>query len=77
MKKLLLLLTIPLLLNSCIPSDVKVHEVKQTKNVIKFSDGTYYGVYEFKYKNHNYIQFGGGDAKSIVHDPECVYCLNN
>ena len=75
MKKLLLLLMIPLLLNSCLPSDVKVHEVKQTKDAIKFVDGGYCGVYEFKYKNHSYIQFGSGDAKSIVHNPDCVYCL--
>lgn len=65
----------PLLLNSCLPSDVNIHEVEKTKNAIKSVDGCYYRVYEFKYKNHNYIQFGNGNGKSIVHDPECVYCL--
>lgn len=66
---------IPLLLNSCLPSDVKVHEVKQTKDAIKFASGDYYGVYEFKYKNHSYIQFGSGDSKCIIHDPDCICCL--
>ena len=75
MKKLLLLLIIPLLLSSCLSSDIKIHESKQTKDAIKFVGGGYCGVYEFEYKNHSYIQFGSGNKKSIVHNPDCIYCL--
>ena len=39
--------------------------------------GNYCSVYEFKYKNHNYIQFGRGVQKCIIHDPDCIYCLSN
>lgn len=68
---------IPLLLNSCISSDTKVYKVKRTKNAIKMVGGNYCSVYEFKYKNHNYIQFGRGVQKCIIHDPDCIYCLSN
>lgn len=66
---------IPLLLSSCLSSDIKIHETKQTKDAIKYVGGGYCSIYEFEYKNHSYIQFGNGDNKSIVHNPDCVYCL--
>jgi len=25
----------------------------------------------FEYKGHKYIMFGGGEARTIVHDPDC------
>ena len=28
-------------------------------------------VYHFKYKEHQYIQFGETNARAIVHDPDC------
>ena len=34
-----------------------------------------YSVRHFEYRGHKYILFGGGNGKTIVHDPDCP-CRN-
>lgn len=49
---------------SCTPAIVSDHNIQ----VESTTENTFYFVYD----NHNYIQFGTGDVKCIVHSPDCL-----
>lgn len=69
MKKLILLVVTCIVIGSC---EGEVSNI-QTDSLLGGKI-----VYEFNYKNYDYIQFGATSDQSIVHNPECsnIICKN-
>lgn len=72
MKKIMLSVAMLLCLCACEKQSPTIRQVDKIDNV-PITD-----VYEFEYKNHEYIMFYNyvnyNSAAGIVHNPECKYC---
>ena len=73
-KFVLLLLVVCVFILSCTPKDKKVCETKRDVFYYKNPNEPFPAqmpVTHFTYKEHDYIMFGGGEGKTIVHNPDC------
>ena len=71
--KYIIILTI--LFTSC--NDSVVSNPNNPNNQFIRQDGihnTSINVYDFKFREHDYLQFGYSSSSTIVHNPDCKIC---
>lgn len=71
MKKIIKLFTVLIglsILVSCVQSDYA--DIRDDRGQLV----TTFPIFKFNVENHDYIMFGNGHGKSIIHNPNCNTC---
>lgn len=73
MKKIFYIIIMALCLTACCDvTETKRQETDVEKEYLYLKDALYMRIYRFKYDNHKYILFYGGErCNGFVHDPDC------
>lgn len=72
MKKIFYIIIMALCLTACCGEEVKRQESDVETEHLYLKNALHMRIYRFKYDNHKYILFYGGErCNGFVHDPDC------